>query len=52
MKNNSKTSFIGGVRKLEMREWWKKSWRERERERVEGVKREENFLLLKSTFVK
>ena len=42
MKNNSKTSFNGGVRKLQMRENGgsvkvKKREREREREREVGV---------------
>ena len=35
MKNNSKTSCIGGVRKLEMREMVEENWgSEREREGV------------------
>ena len=35
MKNNSKTSFNGGVRKLEMREMVEENWgHEREREGV------------------
>ena len=38
MKNNSKTSFNGGVRKLEMREMVENNLRERQRE--DGLRRE------------